>query len=92
MLFLFLLTDKVGDPKIKKNPDILNSVHSVGSSVTLTCVAQGNKGPSTNNDINEYVWTFKAISGHNMTELSSSNEVLSLNNLQETIKIKRFNY
>lgn len=59
-------------------------MYSVGSSVILTCVAQGNPSPSTNNDINKYVWTFKAISGHNMTELSSSNGVLSLNNLQET--------
>lgn len=59
-------------------------MYSVGSSVTLTCVAQGNPSPSTNNNINKYVWTFKAISGHNMTELPSSNGVLSLNNLQET--------
>lgn len=69
---------------ITKNPDIQNSQYSVGSSVTLTCVAQGNPSPSTNNDINKYAWMFKANPGHNVTELSSSNGVLILNNLQET--------
>eukprot|EP00105_Crassostrea_gigas_P008213 XP_011422698.1 PREDICTED: cell adhesion molecule 3-like [Crassostrea gigas] len=75
---------KVVDPKIAKHPDISNSRYSVGSSVTLTCVAQGNPIPSTNNDINKYKWTFQTISSHNVTELSSNNGVLSLNNLQET--------
>nr|XP_034304155.1 hemicentin-1 isoform X3 [Crassostrea gigas] len=77
---------KVGIPKITKTPDTPNSQYSVGSSVTLTCRAEGNPSPSTNIDknINKYVWTFKANPGDNATELSSNNGVLSLNNLQKT--------
>ncbi|XP_065933405.1 hemicentin-1 isoform X2 [Magallana gigas] len=77
---------KVGIPKITKTPDTPNSQYSVGSSVTLTCKAEGNPSPSTNIDknINKYVWTFKANPGDNATELSSNNGVLSLNNLQKT--------
>nr|XP_034304156.1 cell adhesion molecule 1-like isoform X1 [Crassostrea gigas] len=77
---------KVGVPKITKGPDTPNSQYSVGSSVTLTCVANGNSSPSTiiDKNINKYVWTFKANPGDNATELSSNNGVLSLNNLQQT--------
>lgn len=79
-----LLTDNVGVPNITKYPNVLRSKYSVGHSVTLTCVAQGNPSPSTNNDINKYVWTFKANAGDNVTELASNNGILILNNLQET--------
>ncbi|XP_052673901.1 cell adhesion molecule 3-like isoform X2 [Crassostrea angulata] len=77
---------KVRGPRIAKIPDTPNSQYSVGSSVTLTCEAEGNPSPSTNIDknINKYVWTFKANPGDNATELSSNNGILSLNNLQET--------
>ena len=78
------ITDKIGIPEIIKYPD--NSKYVLGSSVTLTCRAQGNPSPDTSVDqsINKYVWTFKAKSEDNATELVSVNGRLNLTNLEES--------
>ncbi|XP_078310127.1 uncharacterized protein LOC144618295 isoform X2 [Crassostrea virginica] len=75
---------KIGIPEIIKYPD--NSKYVLGSSVTLTCRAQGNPSPDTSVDqsINKYVWTFKAKSEDNATELVSVNGRLNLTNLEES--------
>uniref|UniRef100_A0A8W8LK95 Ig-like domain-containing protein n=1 Tax=Magallana gigas TaxID=29159 RepID=A0A8W8LK95_MAGGI len=77
---------KVGVPNVTKIPNASDSKYLVGSSVNLTCIADGNPSPSTiiDKNINKYVWTFNTNPGDNATELSSNNGVLSLNNLQET--------
>ncbi|XP_062615660.1 protein sidekick-like, partial [Saccostrea cucullata] len=78
---------KVNVPIIRKLPDTGDdSQYSVGSSVTLTCQADGNPTPGihTNKTVNRYQWTFKASPNDNVTELSSINGTLTLTNLQET--------
>ncbi|XP_048773181.1 cell adhesion molecule 3-like isoform X2 [Ostrea edulis] len=77
---------KVRVPTITRNPDPGDMQFAVGSSVTLTCVAQGNPRPGIHVDknANKYVWTFQASPGENTTELPSTNGVLTLNNLQES--------
>ena len=54
--------------------------------MTLTCKAQGNPSPDISPDqtINKYVWTFKAKSEDNATELVSVNGQLNLTNLEES--------
>ena len=63
-----------------------NSEYVLGSSMTLTCRAQGNPSLDTSADqtINKYVWTFKAKSEDNATELVSVNGQLNLTNLEES--------
>ena len=82
--FCSYITDKIRVPQITKYPD--NSEYVLGSSVTLTCKAQGNPTPDNSADqtINKYVWTFKAISEENATELVSVNGQLNLTNLEES--------
>ncbi|XP_062615646.1 lachesin-like, partial [Saccostrea cucullata] len=78
---------KVNVPTIRKLPDTgVDSQYSVGSSVTMTCQAEGNPTPGihTNKTVNRYQWTFKASPNDNTTELSSVNGTLTLTNLQET--------
>lgn len=78
------ITDKIDIPEIIKYPD--NSKYIMGSSVTLTCKAQGNPSPDTSPDqsINKYVWTFKANSEENATELVSVNGKLELIIVEES--------
>ncbi|XP_062597540.1 nectin-4-like [Saccostrea cucullata] len=77
---------KVNVPMIKKLPDIgADSQYSVGSSVTLTCQADGNPTPGIykSTTVNRYLWTFKANPNDKGRELSSKNGTLLLTNLQE---------